>query len=119
MLVLDYFHFTMQSKTVKKFKAALKEWYDLVRQSKLKPFRDFAKTIRKYRTLIENYIKSGLTTGVAEGLNNKIKALKRAGYGYQDETSFRLKILQRCGFLNSNHIDTRSFFKSITMPTTL
>ena len=114
MLILDYFHFVMNSTTVKKFRKTLKEWYDLVRQSQLKPFRAFAKLIRRYRPLIENYIKSGLTTGVAEGINNKIKALKRAGYGYTDEFSFRLKILQRCGFLNSNYINTDNFFKSVT-----
>lgn len=113
MLILDYFHFVMNCNTIKKFRSALKEWYDLVRQAKLKPFRAFAKTIRRYRSLIENYIKSGLTTGVAEGINNKIKALKRAAYGYADETSFRLKILQRCGFLNSTYIKTDSFFKSM------
>ena len=81
-----------------------------VRESGLKAFRKLATTIRKYRLNIESYIKSKLTTAVSEGLNNKIKVLKRMGYGYTNEESFQLKILQRCGYLNSNHINTNSWF---------
>lgn len=117
MLLVEYFHAVLDSKKISSFKKRLIDWYQLVREVKLQPFRTFARTIRKYRRYIENYITSGLTTGVAEGLNNKIKALKRAGYGYPDMDSLRLKILQRCGYLNSQYIDTRSFFKEVTMPT--
>ena len=59
---------------------------------------------------IEAYIKSRLTTAVAEGLNNKIKVLKRMGYGYSNPTSFCRKILQRCGYLNHLSINTDEFF---------
>ena len=82
---------------LKSFRQTLANWYRVVRESKLEPFLKFAKTIRKYRKLIENYIISRLTTAVSEGLNNKIKALKRAGYGYSSKNYFRNKILQRCG----------------------
>ena len=118
MLLVEHFHTVMDSKKVSSFRRRLTEWYYLVRESKLKPFKALAKTIRQYRQYIENYIKSGLTTGVSEGINTKIKAIKRAGNGYHDQDSFRLKILQRCGYLNSQFIDTRSFYKEVTMPTT-
>jgi transposase len=86
------------------------DWYQLVRESKLKPFRKLAKTIRKYRRNIEAYITSRLTTAVAEGLHNKIKVLKRMGYGYSNPISFCRKILQRCGYLNHLSINTDEFF---------
>ncbi|MFH1777552.1 MAG: transposase, partial [Candidatus Omnitrophota bacterium] len=35
-----------------------------------------------------------------EGINNKIKRLKRMAYGYKDIDYFRLKIHQHCGLLN-------------------
>lgn len=118
MLIVEYFHAVLDKKKVSSFRKSLVHWYRLVRESKLKPFKKFAKTIRRYRKYIEGYIESGLTTGVSEGLNNKIKALKRAGYGYQSAMSFRMKILQRCGYLNSRWVDTSSFYYSMTMPTT-
>ncbi|MCB0411757.1 MAG: ISL3 family transposase [Bdellovibrionales bacterium] len=110
MLLIEYFHKALDKKSIKAFRTILKTWYQLVRESKLEPFRKFAALIRKYRTNIEAYIESRLTTAVAEGLNNKIKVLKRMGYGYSNPISFCRKILQRCGFLNHLSINTDEFF---------
>jgi transposase len=110
MLLVEYFHKALDKKNVKSFRSILKTWYQLVRESELEPFRKFAKLIRKYRRNIEAYIESRLTTAVAEGLNNKIKVLKRMGYGYTNPLSFCRKILQRCGFLNHLSINTDEFF---------
>ena len=106
MLLVEQFHLAMDTRRVPVFRRHLTEWYQLVRQSKLDPFRKVAKTIRKYRSMIEAYIESRLTTAVIEGLNNKIKVLKRMGYGYTNPKSFMLKILQRCGYLNHYEINT-------------
>jgi hypothetical protein len=100
MLLVEYFHKTLDKTSIKSFRQSLLTWYIVVRESKLEPFINLAKTIRRYRKNIEAYIKSRLTTAVAEGLNNKIKVLKRMGYGYSNPTSFCRKILQRCGYLN-------------------
>ena len=116
MLLVEYFHKALDKKTIKGFRETLLSWYQLVRESKLKPFLKLSKTIRKYRRNIEAYIKSRLTTAVAEGLNNKIKVLKRMGYGYSNPRSFCRKILQRCGFLNHLSINTDEFFFSMPNP---
>jgi hypothetical protein len=116
MLLVEYFHAMLDKKTIKSFRKAMITWCLVVRESKLKPFLALAKTIRKYRKNIEAYITSRLTTGVAEGLNNKIKVLKRMGYGYSNETSFMRKILQRCGYLNHLSINTDEFFYSLPHP---
>lgn len=97
MILVEHFHVILDKKEVSEFRKALTLWYRLVRESKLKPFKDFAKTLRKYRVNIEAYVKSRLTTAVSEGLNNKIKVLKRMAYGYKNPESFLNKILQRCG----------------------
>jgi transposase len=110
MLIVEYFHRILDQRSIKSFRKALGNWYTLIRESGLKSFKSFAVKIAKYRKQVEAYIKSHLTTAVSEGLNNKIKVLKRVGYTYTNPQSFRLKILQRCGFLNSNYIDTRHFF---------
>lgn len=110
MLLMEYFHKALDKTSVKSFRTTLKLWYQVVRESKLEPFRALAKTVRRYRRNIEAYITSRLTTAVAEGLNNKIKVLKRMGYGYSNPVSFCRKIMQRCGYLNHLSINTDEFF---------
>jgi transposase len=116
MLLVEYLHEALDQLSVPSFRKSLVEWYRLVRESGLKPFRKFASTIRYYRELIENYITSRLTTAVCEGINNKIKTLKRMGYGYKNKTYFRHKILQRCGFLNSSSIPTDELLFKVPNP---
>ncbi len=110
MLLVEYFHKALDKTTVASFRKTLLIWYRVVRESKLGPFIKLAKTIRRYRRNIEAYINSRLTTAVAEGLNNKIKVLKRMGYGYSNPISFCRKILQRCGYLNHLSINTDKFY---------
>ena len=116
MLLVEYFHKALDQKTIPAFRKVLRRWYELCRNVRLKPFMSFAKTLRKYRKNIEAYITSRLTTGVIEGLNNKIKVLKRMGYGYSNPISFMRKILQRCGYLNHDSINTDQFFYSWPHP---
>jgi hypothetical protein len=78
---------------------------------------EFLKTVKKYQHRIETYISSHLTTAVSEGINNKIKVLKRVGYTYTNEESFKNKILQRCGLLNSRNINTNNWFFEIQVGT--
>ena len=51
-----------------------------------------------------NYFKYRVTTAVSEGINNVIKMLKRKAFGHRNMEYFRLKILQKCGYLNSRSI---------------
>ncbi len=114
MLLVEYFHRALDKANVLSFRKALRAWYLLVRESKLEPFLKLAKTVRRYRRQIEAYIKSGLTTAVAEGLNNKINTVRKMDYGYSSKQSFLRKILQRCGFLNHQYINTDDLFYCAT-----
>ena len=116
MLLVESFHLMLDLKNVVKFRKAMVNWLLLVRESELKPFRKLAKLLRKYRKNIEGYIESRLTTAVSEGLNNKIKILKRVGCGYSNRTSFQRKILQRCGYLNHHYINTEEFYYRMPNP---
>jgi transposase len=49
-----------------------------------------------------NYFTYKVTTGISEGINRVIKGLKWQAYGYRDMFYFRLKIMQKAGYLNSN-----------------
>lgn len=110
MVLMEYFHRLLDRKTVKTFRNGLDKWFGLIEVSRLKPLKSFATLVKKYLKNIETYISSHLTTAVSEGLNNKIKVLKRMGYGYTNRKSFMNKILQRCGLLNSTYLDTTDWF---------
>jgi transposase len=55
------------------------------------------------RNELWNYFKHRLTSGVSEGINRAIKTLKWVAYGYKDMAYFALKIMQKCGYLNSKY----------------
>jgi len=64
--------------------AKFQEWISLVRKSKLTCFNKFIKTFNRLKSEIANYFIDRNTSGFAEGLNNKIKVLKRRCYGIFD-----------------------------------
>lgn len=52
------------------------------------------KTHRKYKKQIKNTMYyNGLSNGPLEGINNKIKVIKRISYGYRSFCNFKGKIL--------------------------
>lgn len=52
------------------------------------------------RHYVLNYFLCKITSAISEGINNKIKRLKRMAYGYRDVKYFLLKIHQHCGLLS-------------------
>jgi transposase len=56
-------------------------WIKEVRQSKLTCFNKFIKTLLKYKQQVVNYFIDRNSSGFVEGLNNKVKVLKRRCYG--------------------------------------
>jgi len=51
------------------------------------------KTIKKYRKYIVNMLNSKYTNGIIEGINNKIKVIKRIAFGYRSFVHFKNRIL--------------------------
>jgi len=70
----------------------LEAWCAQALESGIVQMISLAKTLRGHATGILNYFKHGISTGKLEGINNKIKTLKRKAYGYRDETFFILKL---------------------------
>jgi transposase len=71
----------------------LKDWITFAESLEIKEMRDFAKTLRRHALGILAYYDCEITTGPLEGLNNKIKTMKRQAYGFRDMEYFKLKIL--------------------------
>ena len=65
----------------KQAKRKIKQWINAVEKSELTCFNTFIKTLNKLWNEILNYFINRLNSGFVEGLNNKIKVLKRRCYG--------------------------------------
>ena len=62
----------------------LRFWRRRVEQSDLTCFDPFLKLLDQWRDLVANYFSSHHTSGFVEGLNNKLKVLKRRCYGLRN-----------------------------------
>lgn len=56
-------------------------------------YRDSSQTIREHLEGICNYFISRTTSGVMEGINNRIKLIMRQGYGFTNFENFRSRLL--------------------------
>jgi len=73
---------------------ALDHWCDLARSLKIRSVNTFVKMLQRYRYGIINHCQYPIHTGKLEGVNNKIKVIKRKAYGFHDQRYFALKIFQ-------------------------
>ena len=70
----------------------LQNWLKKAWASGVAALIKFAKTLAAHRTGILNFFDHPFTTGMVEGINNKIKLLKRQAYGFRDMEYFSLRI---------------------------
>jgi len=56
-------------------------------------FPDFRKTLLNWLDNITNYFRQRTTSGIVEGINNKIKLIKRRAYGFRNFEHFRLRVI--------------------------
>ena len=67
-------------------------WYDRAVNSRITPLKSFAKKLAKRIDGIIAHCNYPINTSILEGVNNKIKVIKRIAYGFRDEEYFFLKI---------------------------
>ena len=74
--------------------ADILSWIELCNESKINEFIEASKTIGNWLEYIVNsFIDKRLSNGYTEGINKKIKDIKRLGYGYKNFEFFRLRLL--------------------------
>ena len=63
----------------------LDQWTTLVMRSRIEPMKKVAQMLRNHRELVLNYFraKKQFSSGVVEGLNNKVKVTMRKSYGFR------------------------------------
>jgi len=72
--------------------AVMANWLEEARASGLKHFLRLAQTIEDHLSGLLAYFRHPISTGPLEGLNNKIKVLKRQAYGFRDMAYFKLRL---------------------------
>lgn len=100
MLLKEQFLFIYSAKDRKTAFTNLKEWIVAAIKSQIPSFVELGFKFFRKRHYILNYFIHRITASISEGINNKIKRLKRMAYGYKDVKYFLLKIHQHCGILN-------------------
>ena len=89
-LFLDITHHA----TYEDVKIQLINWISLVREQNIAEMNEGANTIENWLEHICNsFIDERFSNGFTEGLNNKIKVIKRVGFGYKNFDFFRLRLL--------------------------
>ena len=73
--------------------ASLARWRNEAQASGLRPFQRTATTLRKWQEEVLNYWRYLLTNAMVEGKHNRVKVLKRRAYGYRNDRTFSLRIL--------------------------
>jgi transposase len=79
----------------------LDQWCTRTMRSKLEPMKDIARTLRGHRELILNWFraKGALSSGIVEGLNNKVKLTTRKSYGFRTYDAIETALYHHLGGL--------------------
>jgi transposase len=75
----------------------LNQWIDNARQLGLSHLVGFCDTLTNWKTEILNFFHHRITSGFVEGMNSKIRVLKRIAFGIPNHEHFRLRIIAFCG----------------------
>lgn len=101
-LIKEHFHRLFDETEVGRAQTVLNECYEWAVQAKAEFLARYFWNLLDRKELL-NYFKHRLTSGVSEGINRAIKGLKWQAYGYKDMVYFALKIMQKCGYLNTRY----------------
>jgi transposase len=70
----------------------LDAWCTDAEKSGVKELKKIATTLMRHSHGLLNYYYHRISCGLVEGINNKIKTLKRQAYGFRDMTYFKLRL---------------------------
>lgn len=93
-MLKDQLNVIWSQRTIRECAEALHNWVSLARESVIREAISFARRLMRYAYGILNHALFPIHTGKLEGMNNKIKVIKRRSYGFHDTEYFSLKIKQ-------------------------
>ena len=75
----------------------LQAWVCEVKQFGSDGLLEFVKTLESWWEPVLNYFSRRYSNGPVEGINNRVKLIKRRAYGYRNVTNFRNRIIAEIG----------------------
>jgi len=99
-ILKDYLKKLWQYRYPKCAESFLSQWCSIAIESRIRPIIKFARTLRRYAYGIINHCRFPIHTSRMEGINNKVKVIKRKAYGFHDLEYFSLII--KNAFAHSN-----------------
>lgn len=84
---------------LQEYEEAKKEILELIAvamQSNIPKLVKLGKMLMRWEPYILNYFTYRITNGFTEGMNNRIKTIKRISYGFRNQENFRLRVLALC-----------------------
>ena len=94
MILKDKLKLIWECDSREEAKRQIDEWCALAKAVHHPSVDTFANRIRRYEYGILNHCDYPIHTSILEGVNNKIKVIKRKSYGFHDERYFSLKVIQ-------------------------
>ena len=92
-MLKEYFRDFLRESDYQKSKREIEIWIGMAKESNLKEFGSAITAMTNWKEEILNSKLIKETNGFTEGCNNKIKVLKRCGYGFRNFERFRNRIL--------------------------
>ena len=89
----ESFYDFLEAQDSKEAKKRLSDWINIAGNSKIEAFEKCSNTMVNWSVGILNSFDFTYTNGFTEGVNNKIKVIKRNAYGYRNFERFRKRIL--------------------------
>ena len=86
----DWLHSIFEADTIDEAHERIAQFVTLAEESGFTKLIKFARMIQEKAEFVVNYVKYKMTTGLIEGINNKIKLIKRQRYGCPKLEFFRL-----------------------------
>ncbi len=69
------------------------QWIEKTKAINNRYTNKFLKTLENWKDYVLNYFIERVTNGIVEGINNKIKMIKRMAFGFRNFAHFRLRII--------------------------
>lgn len=79
--------------SVEKGAFLLRMWIEQVRELNNRHLNKYLKQLTRHFDNTISFFAHRLSSGIVEGINNKIKLIKRAAYGYRNFENFRLRVM--------------------------
>lgn len=84
-----------------KVETELNRWLSWACRSKLEPFVELSRKIRRHKSLILDTIKYKISNSRVESMNNRIKVLIRKSYGFRNIDNLKDLIMVSCSGLRN------------------